>query len=84
VYDFKGKLVAPNVWNSEISAPYTLRGDFGGYCGENRYLGVLNILEVYLSPGCNFTIAPIDSIQTNIRMNWTLQQFYASGGTTQF
>jgi len=84
VYDYLGNLVAPNAWNSEISAPYTLKGDFGGKCGENRYLGVVNILEVYISPGCNFTIAPIDSIQTNIRMNWTLQQFYASGGTTQF
>lgn len=44
----------------------------------------MNILEVYISPGCNFTISPIDSIQTNVRLNWTVSQFYASGGTTKF
>lgn len=84
VYDYTDKLIAPNAWDGNISAPSTIRGDYGGYCGENRYLGVVNILEVYMSPGCNFTIKPIDSIQTNIRMNWTLSEFYASGGTTQF
>ena len=82
--DYKGSVVAANAWNSNLQAPAFIKGDFGGFCGENRYLGQDNILEVYVSPGCNFTIQPVDSIQTNIRMNWTLSEFYASGGTTQF
>ena len=84
VYDYLGNLVPGNNWDSSISAPGLIKGDYGGICGENRYLGVVNLLEVYMTPGCNFTIGPINSIQTNIRMNWTMQQFYSSGGTTQF
>jgi hypothetical protein len=30
------------------------------------------------------TIMPIDSIQTTLRLNWTLPSFYAAGGTTKF
>ena len=84
IYDYLGNMIPGNNWDGSISAPSTIKGDYGGICGENRYLGVVNILEVYMTPGCNFTIGPIDSIQTNIRMNWTLQEFYSSGGTTQF
>lgn len=56
----------------------------GTKCGENRYVGVENILDFYLSPSCNISIVPIDSIQSSVRLNWTVSQFYASGGTTQF
>jgi hypothetical protein len=27
---------------------------------------------------------PVDSIQTQVRLNWTVSSFYSSGGTTQF
>lgn len=27
---------------------------------------------------------PIDSIQVAVRMNWTMNEFYADGGTTTF
>ena len=33
---------------------------------------------------CNFTIQLIDSIQSSVRLNWTLSSFYGSGGTTKF
>ena len=61
-----------------------IKGDRGGYCGENRYVGVVNILEFYLTSGCTVFIQPIDSIQASVRMNWTLNQFFSEGGTTKF
>ena len=56
----------------------------GGICGENRYRGVVNILEFYLTKECNLTIEPIDSIFAAVRMNWTMEGFFAKGGTTYF
>ena len=47
-------------------------------------MGVSNVLEFYLSRGCNVTIVPVDSIRTNVRLNWTLDEFYSGGGTTKF
>jgi len=32
------------------------------YCGENRYIGVKNILEFYLVSGCTLKIIPRDAI----------------------
>jgi len=37
-----------------------------------------------MNAGCELIIKPIDSIKTNIRMDWTLNAFYAAGGTTKF
>lgn len=31
-------------------------------CGENRFVGIANILEFYLTPGCELTVRPLDSI----------------------
>jgi hypothetical protein len=81
IKDFKGNTVNANAWDNNIKAPGLIKSS---YCGENRFLGVVNVLEVYLSPGCNFTIVPVDSIQTSVRMNWTLNEFYSTGGTTKF
>lgn len=54
------------------------------FCGENRYIGVKNILEFYLTVGCTLEIAPRDAIQTMVRMEWTMNEFFANGGTTKF
>lgn len=53
-------------------------------CGENRYLAIQNILELYLTAECSLKVIPRDAIQTAVRMEWTLQEFYADGGTTTF
>lgn len=53
-------------------------------CGENRYIGVQNILEFYITSGCELKIMPRDAIQTLVRMEWTLDAFFADGGTTTF
>jgi len=38
--DINGKEIKSNGWDSSINAPAQIRGDRGGYCGENRYIGV--------------------------------------------
>ena len=54
------------------------------YCGENRFIGIKNILEFYITPGCRVRIVPRDAIQCNVRMEWTFAEFFADGGTTKF
>lgn len=56
--------VKANDWDKILQAPALLKADNGGFCGENRYVGVSNVMEFYLKKGCNITIVPIDSIQT--------------------
>lgn len=53
-------------------------------CGENRFVGVENFLEFILTPYCEISVKPLDSIYSNVRMQWTMSEFYASGGTTSF
>lgn len=81
IFDTNGKEVKANGWDSSIDAPAMVKGS---YCGENRYVGVSNILDFYLGPNCNISIAPIDSIQASVRLNWTVSEFYKAGGTTTF
>lgn len=53
-------------------------------CGENRYVGVENILEFYMTPGCMINIEPRDAIMCNVRLEWTMEEFWSDGGTTKF
>ena len=53
-------------------------------CGENRFVAVQNELEFYLTPGCEITVKPRDAIMSSVRMEWTLEEFYANGGQTAF
>jgi hypothetical protein len=53
-------------------------------CGTNRYLAVLNILEFMIKPDCVIEIAPRDVILASVRLEWTVTDFYSSGGTTLF
>lgn len=62
VKDLNGKEIVANPWDNNIKQPMQIRGFRGGYCGENRYIGVVNILEFYLNKGCSILIEPIDSI----------------------
>lgn len=69
-------------WNTDIGAPDYLTKKAG--CGENRFVGVKNYMDVFITPGCTFEIRPRDAVLTNIRMEWTLKAFYADGGTDKF
>lgn len=81
IKDLSGNTIAGNSWDDSVKNIATIKGT---KCGENRYLGVDNILEFYLSAGCMVKIQPIDQILTRVRLNWTLDAFYADGGATSF
>ena len=72
-----------NKWDDVAKQPKAI-GANSLVCGENRYLGVDNILEFNMPPGCEIKVEPKDQIMTKIRLDWTLNEFYASGGTTNF
>ncbi len=87
IKDTNGKLIKHNEWDNNLKQPGLIKGEKtpgGAVCGENRYMGVVNILEFYIKAGCELRVEPIDSIYASVRMNWTLDGFYAQGGTTQF
>ena len=37
-----------------------------------------------MTPNCMLYIVPVDAISASIRLNWTLNEFYADGGSTAF
>lgn len=69
-------------WNESINRHAPLTKTKG--CGENRFVGIDNFLEFYLTTNCLIEIEPKDAIMTKVRMNWSLDEFYADGGTTRF
>jgi len=74
-----GQRVDMNQWDEAIQQYGEVQRRF---CGENRFIGVKNILEFYLTKGCVLQIAPRDAIQTMVRMEWTMNEFFSNGGTT--
>lgn len=77
----EGAIIPYNKWDESIN-------NYGPIlqtsCGENRYVGVKNILEFYITTGCELEIQPRDAIQTLVRMEWSVNEFYVKGGTTKF
>ena len=69
-------------WDDTINSAAVLTKQQG--CGENRFVGVDNFLEFYITPGCLIEIEPKDAIMTRVRMDWSLSAFYSNGGTTMF
>lgn len=69
-------------WDVALGSPSALTKSKG--CGENRYVGVVNFLEFYLTTDCEIKIEPLDQIYSSVRLSWTLDEFYADGGTTTF
>lgn len=69
-------------WSKELGRHSPLSKNSG--CGENRYVGVENFLEFYLTPGCEILVEPRDAIMTKVRLEWSLAEFYADGGVTRF
>ena len=69
-------------FDQSIGSSVPLSGTKG--CGENRYVNSNNTLEFMLTPGCEVLIKPVDAILCLVRLEWTLDEFYATGGTTAF
>ena len=76
-----GKIVEMNQWDEGIRGYGPIKQTT---CGENRYIGVKNILEFFITADCTLQIQPRDAIQTMVRMEWTMDEFFAGGGTTSF
>lgn len=53
-------------------------------CGVNRFVGIENYLEFFITPGCIILVIPRDAILTSVRMQWTAAEFFAAGGATTF
>ena len=77
-----GDIIGQTPWDDARGEPSALTKSKG--CGENRFIGIINILEFYITPGCTVYVEPRDAIQTKVRMEWTLDEFYSDGGTTRF
>lgn len=79
-----GEVIEYNTWDKTIPP----NGMYGvitqSACGENRYIAVKNILEFYIDAGCRLDVIPRDAIQTSVRLEWTMDEFFAAGGTTSF
>jgi len=78
----EGVVIPPNDWDEALEQQGAITKTKG--CGENRYIGIANILEFYLTPGCMVEVEPIDSIMAKVRMDWTMDEYFAEGGTTSF
>jgi len=76
-----GIVVQPQQYDDEARQPRPLDKQV---CGENRFVAILNYLEFYITPGCEIFVEPNDSIQGTVRMDWTLEEFFATGGSTEF
>lgn len=69
-------------WDKDLGRHGELLKNKG--CGENRFVGVENFLEFYLTTNCEIKVVPKDSIMISVRLDWTLDEFYADGGVTTF
>lgn len=82
-----GKEIPQNDWVEDEGGPALIsywRKEHNG-CGENRFKGGTdNYLEFVLSAQCELNVKPIDSFPCNVRMDWTLAEFYNKGGHTKF
>lgn len=76
-----GEVIEYTEWDRNLGGYGEITQSF---CGENRYIGVRNILEFYLTAGCELQVEPRDAIQTSVRLEWDMATFFAEGGTTTF
>jgi len=78
-----GNFIDQTAWDKATGANAELSGYKG--CGENRYVGgSSNWLEFIITAGCLVEVKPIDAIVSNVRMEWTMDEFYGAGGVTSF
>lgn len=91
VWDMDDNKITENEWDENLGAPARITKTAGelitGYpnCGEWRFAGgESNDMDIYITPGCRMQVRKRDAVLSNVRMNWTLEEFYADGGTSSF
>lgn len=77
-----GNVIDANPWDPNIGMPAELLKNQG--CGENRYVGIMNYLQFWISTDCTVIVEPRDAVHGLVRLQWTLEEFYAAGGVTRF
>ena len=61
-----GETIPSTPWNKTAGSQSEITGLKG--CGENRFVGVKNFLEFWLTAGCVVDVVPVDAILANVRM----------------
>jgi hypothetical protein len=74
IYNENKHLIEPTAWDHNEN---TWAKPTGPNCGANRYEGVINRLQFWITPGCKLFIYPRDAILLGIRMEFTLDEFFA-------
>lgn len=77
------KIVDMNGWDTTTKSAAAINSATAK-CGENRYVGIKNYLEFFVTPGCIVTVIPRDAILTSVRLEWTADEFFANDGATTF
>jgi len=76
-------IIQPLGWDSATRKPKII-DTATAVCGTNRFVGVENYLEFYLTPGCIAVIAARDAILSSVRLQWTAAEFFEGDGVTTF
>lgn len=76
------KLIDQNSFDKALGAQALINGYKG--CGENRWNALKNQLEFIMTPFCTIRVEPYEAIQSNVRMSWTMDEFFEKGGPTSF
>jgi len=82
IYNVNQELVPPNDWDYETETWGEVTGRKG--CGENRYEGVKNRLQFWITPGCTLFIQDRDAVMLAIRLEFTMGEFFEEGGIGTF
>ena len=75
------QLMQSNDWNDNNQQFGEVKQKF---CGENRFIAEENILEFYISAGCNVVVKPRSAIQSAVKMESSMEEFIADGGSASF
>lgn len=86
IQDGNGNIVPPTDWDDTTRDWKEIQRT---KCGENRYVGVINVFQFFITPrtscpGGGLKIVPRDAIMLGVRLEFTMDEFFASGGVTSF
>ena len=78
VLDEEGVPIAANDFNDTTQFMNEVTG---AYCGENRWIPVQNVLEFYITDGCELYLEPRRTVMGTVRLEWTMADFFTDGST---
>jgi len=82
ITDDKGNIQNPTPWSNILKNYEPISSN--AKCGDNRYQGVVNILEFFITPDCPLFIKPRNTIMLGVRLEFEINEFFESGGVTTF